>query len=275
MCDANGKKMDNGPMRLLLVEDDEEEQKLFYEAANNRDDVIFTGVTDSEEEGLKILTANQPDGVILDLELHGGTGSGISFLEKINKTGKQPSPVIIVTTNVASKLVYNRLRDIGADFIYFKRQKGYSHGMVLNTMASLARYTAANNFCAAQIQINMPASADNKTEKLADMVNAELDLIGMGHQYKGRTYLTDCILMLINIGSGGSDSFIHSVADRHGLAYSSVIRSMQTAISSAWSSSSTETLERHYTVRVSVRTGVPSPTEFIYYYAAKIKKTLK
>lgn len=49
---------------------------------------------------------------------------------------------------------------------------------------------------------------------------------------------------------------------------------MQTAINYAWRISSIDDLMTHYTARINHQTGVPTPTEFIYYYADKIKKYL-
>lgn len=49
---------------------------------------------------------------------------------------------------------------------------------------------------------------------------------------------------------------------------------MQNAILHAWRISSLEDLTALYTARINYETGVPTPTEFIYYYADKIKKML-
>jgi len=47
---------------------------------------------------------------------------------------------------------------------------------------------------------------------------------------------------------------------------------MQTAINYAWRISPVEDLILHYKARINYETGVPTPTEFIYYYADKIRK---
>ena len=49
---------------------------------------------------------------------------------------------------------------------------------------------------------------------------------------------------------------------------------MQTAINYAWKTSAPEELEVYYTAKINYHTGVPSPTEFIYYYANMIKKDM-
>ena len=55
---------------------------------------------------------------------------------------------------------------------------------------------------------------------------------------------------------------------------SSISRAMQTAINYAWRISSIDDLMTYYTARINHQTGVPTPTEFVYYYADKIRKYL-
>lgn len=38
--------------------------------------------------------------------------------------------------------------------------------------------------------------------------------------------------------------------------------------------SAIEDLTTYYTAKINYETGIPTPTEFIYYYANKIKKTI-
>ena len=46
------------------------------------------------------------------------------------------------------------------------------------------------------------------------------------------------------------------------------------AINNAWRSTSIDDLMMHYKARINYETGVPTPTEFIYYYKDKIKESL-
>lgn len=49
---------------------------------------------------------------------------------------------------------------------------------------------------------------------------------------------------------------------------------MQTSINYAWRLSSIEDLLKHYKARINHETGVPTPTEFIYYYKEKIRRRI-
>ncbi len=55
---------------------------------------------------------------------------------------------------------------------------------------------------------------------------------------------------------------------------STISRAMQNAILYAWRISAIEDLTTYYTAKINYETGVPTPTEFIYYYANKIKKKM-
>lgn len=61
------------------------------------------------------------------------------------------------------------------------------------------------------------------------------------------------------------------VARKWGKAESSVERAMQNAINRAWNMADTKELLANYTAIIKSDRGVPTLTEFIYYYAMKIR----
>ena len=50
---------------------------------------------------------------------------------------------------------------------------------------------------------------------------------------------------------------------------------MQNSINRAWSNQNPEELCKHYTAVINYERGVPTLTEFIYYYAAKLKNEIQ
>ena len=56
-------------------------------------------------------------------DLHKGEGSGISFLEELQKLKLDFKPLIVVTTNVSSKIIYRRIRDLGVGFYLLQETK--------------------------------------------------------------------------------------------------------------------------------------------------------
>mgnify|MGYP001026746908 FL=1 len=259
------------PMSILLIEDDEFEVKEFLEYLKTRNDAEIIKHTNSSYEGIKDTKTYVPEGIILDLELHKGEGSGISFLEELQKTKLEFRPLIVVTTNVSSNIVYNHIHDLGTDFIFYKKQSDYSPEMVINSMVSLRETIYHNQTNIVKTTTETPIEHENR---IKDKINNELDLIGVANHLKGRKYLFDAILYLLENDEKNNDSVFYYLSNEFKVGNSSISRAMQTAINYAWRISSIDDLMTHYTARINHQTGVPTPTEFIYYYADKIKKYL-
>lgn len=258
-------------MKLLLVEDDNKECEKFRKIAEKREDIEFIGITNSAIEGIKLFKKNMPDGIILDLELNAGQGSGFEFLQKLKEIKINTRPKIVVTTNVYSDSVYDYLHENKVDFIFYKKQESYSVENVINTLLLLRGYT--ENSCNATTYNN---EDDTETMKIiSDKINKELDLIGISSHLQGRKYLYDAILYLLSQeSSDGKISINQYLISKYKKSSSTISRAMQNAILHAWRISSIEDLETYYKAKINYETGVPTPVEFIYYYVDKIKKTL-
>jgi DNA-binding NarL/FixJ family response regulator len=264
----------NKPMPLLLVEDDAAECIRFKDCASNRTDITFVGMTGSSAEGVQTVKTRLPEGVILDLELHRGKGSGLQFLADLKDAPLSLRPIIVVTTNSSSGVVYRHVHDAGADLVFYKRQADYSPDLVLNTLLALRRSLYSGRHDGVPEDLQTIESPEERRDRVMERISAELNLIGVGMRYKGRAYLEEAIFLLLNKDKRSSEAVLYTVCRRLRVSYSSVIRAMQTAINKAWDSSSIEDLEKHYTARVSIHTGVPAPTDFIHYYADKIRKSM-
>lgn len=263
--------MENKPMKLLLIEDDENECYIFEEIGKNRKDIEFISITNSETEGLRIVKKHMPEGIILDLELNkgNGTGTGIGFLEKLKKIKLSIIPKIIVTTNIYSDSVYEYLHRNGVDFIFYKKQNNYSQEDVINTILLIRGYKSNN------IHEEIKKEIENSKEIISDKINKELDLIGISTHLQGRKYLFDSIKYIIdNENTNKKITIIQYLISKYKKSSSTISRAMQNAILHAWRISSLEDLSTYYTARINYETGIPTPTEFIYYYADKIKKQL-
>lgn len=259
------------PMPILLIEDNENEVSNFEEYMNTRDDVHLVKTTNSSYEGLEYTKIYVPEGIILDLELHKGEGSGINFLEELNKIDLDFKPIIVVTTNVSSDIIYSHIRNLGADFIFHKQQKDYSPEIVINTIIPLRKtiYSSKQNTTRNETTTETP----NEYEKrIKEKINYELDLIGVSSHLKGRKYLFDAIFYLLDNKNKDNNTVFYYLSSVYKVGNSSISRAMQTAINYAWKISPIEDLMLHYKARINYETGVPTPTEFIYYYAEKLRK---
>lgn len=107
-----------------------------------------------------------------------------------------------------------------------------------------------------------------REKRLIRRIHAELDEVGISPKAVGRQYLTDAILLVINKTEHNLPA---AIGKKYGKTDSSVERAMQNAISKAWRTADVENLYQNYTARIHSEKGVPTITEFICYYANKLK----
>lgn len=267
--------MEKAPMTLLLVEDNIDECNIFEKYVSTKNNVKFIGITGSDIEGLEYIKKFNPDGIILDLELHKGTGNDTSFalLETISKMKFAQKPKIVVTTIVSSESVYNYLHDKGIDLIFYKKHKNYSAENVINTLLLLNDYSSDTPI--STIQYIKDTNSNDLEKLISDKINYELDLIGVGLHLQGRKYLYDAIYYILNQDKSDTRiTVVQYLTNKYKRSSSTISRAMQNAILHAWRRSSLEDLEKNYTAKINYETGIPTPTEFMYYYADKIKKAI-
>lgn len=266
--------MKDKPMSLLLIEDDERECQNYKAYIESLEDVKLVEATNSSEKGLEYFDLYIPEAIILDIELHNGQGSGLEFIEKIKGHIKDFKPIIVVITNASSNLLYDKLHYEGVDLIFYKKQTDYSPQLVISSLISLREILYRYNSNEKNNILNVETKADRE-EKLSIKVDTELNLIGVSPHLKGRRYIHDAIMYLLKESENEQkESVFNHLANVYKRSASSISRVMQTAINYAWRTSAPEDLEVYYTAKINYNTGVPTPTEFIYYYFQKINKTL-
>lgn len=257
-------------LEIVLVEDDQSACKeLVNEIDNNPDDFVLIGITNNSSRAFQYVTDSFPDAVILDLELHHGGGDGLEFLKRLQETNISKKPFILVTTNNVSAITHKVARELGADFIMTKNQEGYSAKSVLDIL-KLTKSVIINDSSQTQSNLNTE-SPTQAAKRLQRRICSELDKIGISTRALGYTYLIDAITMAVK-------EHMQNVCDRIGEKYrksaSSVNRAMQNAINRAWSTSDIDELFSNYTAKIQSDKGVPTVTEFISFYAQKIKNDL-
>ena len=212
-----------------------------------------------------------PDVVILDIELHNGSGHTTSFplIEQLNKLKLKRKPKIIINTVVSSNTVYDFLHENGVDLIFYKKQSNYSVQNVIDTIVLLNSYSEDTSFTG---NITIDDSDDTK-ERISNMIDNELNLIGIGLHLQGRKYLHDAIYLLVaEPDKAEKMTLVQYLVLKYKRSNSTISRAMQNAILHAWRISSIEDLEEHYKAKINYDTGIPTTNEFIYYYADKVRK---
>ena len=113
---------------------------------------------------------------------------------------------------------------------------------------------------------------EDYNKRMVQKIGKELDIIGISPRYKGRNYLRDAIEMVCH----KEQTYIcNEIAKKYQKTTASVERAMQNAIDRAWKITDITTLEEHYRAYVNPKKGVPTLTEFIYYYADKVRNSME
>ncbi len=258
-------------LTILLIEDDAKECSIFVNYIDTLKDIVLIAVTNSSYKGIQYVTEFMPDAVILDLELHRGSGSGLLFLKELRSLNLSKIPYILVTTNNISEITYNQARIMGADFIMQKHQQDYSAKSVVDFLIIMKDTIQNSN------KLKNVAFSDNQSEKsvaqiyirIEKRIQREFDLVGISPKVIGRKYLIDAIQIVIN---GQRHNICSEIAKKYNKSYASVERAMQNAINKAWRTTNIDDLTYHYTAKISSDKGVPTLTEFVFFYAQKLKE---
>lgn len=254
-------------LNIILIEDDSDVCKRFSESAELSDGISLVAITNNSYHALELVDELHPDGVILDLELNMGIGNGLHFLQELNNLVLPFKPYILITTNNSSTTTYEYARQAGADFIMSKHQSDYSEQNVLNFLIMM-RGIIQNNIEQQNPSYATTESPSQYEKRLKKRITMELEKIGISANLTGYKYLIEAILLVIN----GRTSYVSTaVGEKYAKTNSSVERAMQNAINRAWRSTDIDDLLLHYTAKINSEKGVPTLTEFIHYYADKIK----
>lgn len=254
-------------LEILLVEDDAFACKEITEQIDNSNEFILIGVTNNADKALQYIEEYLPDAVILDLELHHGVGSGLGILGGLERLGLEKKPYILVTTNNSSQVTYETVRKLGADFIMSKHQEGYSVAVVLDFLR-IMKSVIKNSRITPDIKNSSSESREHYNRRISRRIMSELDRVGINPKAVGYNYLVDAISIMME---NPMQNICTIVAEKHSKSEPSVERAMQNAINRAWKTNDIEELLKHYTVKINSQKGNPTITEFICYYANKLR----
>lgn len=147
----------------------------------------------------------------------------------------------------------------------YKDNPKYSSEHVLNNFINLRKTT---------IEYKSTSFEDlfiDEEEKISNIINNELELIGVTSKLKGREYIHDAILYLVQDDSN-KINVIQYLVKKYKKSSTTITNGIQNAIIHAWRITPPDDLVKYYTARINLDTGIPTPMEFIYYYVNKIKK---
>jgi hypothetical protein len=250
-------------LKILLIEDDATECRNIIKAADITDGVRLISVTNSTEKAVGCVSDGLPDAIILSAELSRKSAKSTSFMQELRSLSLESFPYILVTADNEDNAA-----DLGADFIMCKQQDGYSAENVIDFLGSVKSVILGKKKSAAGTGELSAEDKKDMDNRLFKRIHSELDLIGVSPKVVGRSYLVDGILRIME---KPEPNFSRKIAAHFGKSVPSIERAMQTAITGAWKNNDPAELIKYYTARISPAKGIPTVTEFIYFYASKVK----
>lgn len=252
-------------LMVLVVEDEVREREALADCIAETEELRLVGATGDEAEALQILTDSLPDAMILDLALDFGNGEGLSLLRRMKASPLPVRPYILVTTSNSSETVRAVAHDYGADYVMSKYQASYSARFVVEHLRivkdSIMRRSSAQRMTAGE-------SSSARRKRLAVRIAAELDQVGINPKMLGYRYLEIGIrIQLLN----PSQRLCAAIGAEVGKTEQSVERAIKNAIDHAWGHADDDALS-HYTAWIDPERGIPTTTEFICFYANKLRR---
>ncbi len=259
----------NPVLYVLLVEDDLQACNEIENYIYSLEDIELVGITNNSSRALQIVLDTTPDAIILDLELHYGSGSGLSLLQSLQTEMVDKRPYVVVTTNNSSAITYEAARQFGADYIFAKHQEDYSSQNVVDFLRMLKNVIRKQRL--RSMESTSPIESSEQIQKrITRKICAELNAIGISPKAAGYPYLVEAIQLAMK---KNTPNLCNIIGGQYGKTASSVERAMQNAIAKAWRTTPIDTLLAFYTAKINSSKGAPTLTEFIYYYANRIKNS--
>lgn len=254
-------------LNVLIVEDDMEACTRFAEYADMSPNTCIVGVTNNSYRALELVSEMHPDAIILDLELNQGRGSGLQFLQDLKTADIPYKPYVLITTNNTSSTTYDHARQCGADFIMSKHKEDYSEKNAIDFLEMMTEIIQ-NNITKQHSSYETTESPVQYEKRLKKRIAMEIDKVGISPKANGYQYLIDAIYAVIN---GKKTNVCVEVAQNYSKTTASVERAIQNAINRAWKAEDIDVLLSNYTAKIRSDKGVPTLTEFVFYYANMIK----
>ncbi len=257
-------------LKILLVEDDEDECRAIIDKIDaDPENFKLAGVTNNPETAVKYVVERNPDAVILDLELHHGSGDGLTFLKLLKERGVKKPNFVVVTTHNISRITHVAARSLGADFIITKSQNDYSANSALNLLLTIKSSVFIENQIA-NYEPPKPTPAERNIQ-IHRKVYSELTKIGVHSRCTGYPYLVAAIEKVVDEPPVNLNRFI---SEMFGKSEDNVAHAMQNTINRAWKNTDTRALYNNYNAPIDPAKGVPTVKEFVFYYAEKIKNEI-
>ncbi len=259
-------------IRIMLIEPDVLTCEAYREAVAQMPDMELVFHTGQQTQAVDYLRTRGADVVIMEMEL--AEGDGISLLDEITDPPEE-KPLIVLSTDTASRATLGYMRMNGVDLVCRKLNKTYSPAYVLQMVEKLYPYRffaepdGETGTVIEQLREELDAYA------LRRQVQTELEEMGFRHKMAGFRYLLDAIVLCVE----HKDTAIHvsgwlypEIAKRWNTTEACIERAMRWAIESVFTKENIAQMNQQDKFHYDEENARPSNVEFILNMADKFEK---
>lgn len=253
--------MDNR-LKVLIADGSEEFCDALAETLRQTEAYEIVGVAHDGEETLKLLQAQNPDILVMDLMLQ--KTDGMSVLKLASKMEKRPS--VLVTSSFVTDYVAAMAASLGAKYFMLKPCSGFA---IADRLAEMREHARSQ-----RVSMQRSGSAPD----IETMVTGIIHEIGVPAHIKGYQYLREAIMIAVqdmDVINAITKVLYPQVAKTFATTPSRVERAIRHAIEVAWDRGDLDTLQRFFGYTVSNTKGKPTNSEFIALIADRLQLQLK
>jgi two-component system response regulator (stage 0 sporulation protein A) len=256
--------VEQSKIKMIIVDDNKEFCNILCDYLSSQDDIFVTGIGNDGTEALKLIHEKNPDLVVLDMIMPRLDGLGV--LEKLNTSGINPIPRVIVLSAVGQDKITQRAISLGADYYIIKP-------FDMATLVKRIREIFNNGVSPVEPKRAFPVADNTKSETprkntldLEEQITSIMHEVGIPAHIKGYMYLREAITMIVNdidFLSSVTKELYPTVAEKFNTTSSRVERAIRHAIEVAWSRGQVESINKLFGYTVNNAKGKPTNSEFI------------
>ena len=260
-------------IRVLISDDNKDFCEILKEFLSAQEDMEIVGIANDGVEALELISALEPEIVILDVIMPNLDGIGV--LEKLSEYEERP--IVIMLSAVGQDKVTQKAMKLGAEYYIVKpfdmnilvkriRELNGTEEKVRKPIKSLSKQPI--------IELSNKPTLENLECEITNIIHE----IGIPAHIKGYQYLRDAIMMSVNnmeILNSITKQLYPAIARQYNTTPSRVERAIRHAIEVAWSRGKIETINQLFGYTINQGKGKPTNSEFIALIADKLRLTIK
>ena len=252
-------------INVAIADDNQRIVEMMTQLLEQDDDIKVVGSADNGETAVEVIENNQPDVVLLDINMPKLDGIGV--LEKLKEANLDKKPAVIMLSAMGQENVCEEAIELGASYFILKP---FDSNMVIR---KIKQVTAGGESVKPFVSRKDPSGKITRNQ-LEIIVTNMIHEIGVPAHIKGYQYLRDSIIMAVydmDILNSITKQLYPAIAEKFHTTSSRVERAIRHAIEVAWGRGKMDTIDALFGYTVHAGKGKPTNSEFIALIADKIR----